>query len=126
MASWLHKAGVCPGDRVAIAMRNRPEWGVAFVATALLGAIPAPLNSFGLREELHAALADLAPKVVFCDPERHARIAGDGAPDQFHDLGAHRHGIEHVALDHLEPRMTDEAALGKGVAMTVVEDHHVV
>ncbi|MDD2991213.1 MAG: class I adenylate-forming enzyme family protein [Zoogloea sp.] len=81
VASWLHKAGVCPGDRVAIAMRNRPEWGVAFVATALLGAIPAPLNSFGLREELHAALADLAPKVLFCDPERHARVAGDGAPD---------------------------------------------
>ena len=81
VASWLHKAGVCPGDRVAIAMRNRPEWGVAFVATAMLGAIPAPLNSFGLREELHAALADLAPKVLFCDPERHARVAGDGAPD---------------------------------------------
>ena len=71
---------MCPGDRVAIAMRNRPEWAVAFVATTLLGAIPAPLNSFGLREELHAALADLAPKVLFCDPERHARIASEGAP----------------------------------------------
>jgi len=81
VATRLHEAGVCPGDRVAIAMRNRPEWGVAFVACALLGAIPAPLNSFGLREELHAALNDLAPKVLFCDPERHARIAGEGAPD---------------------------------------------
>lgn len=81
VATRLHGAGVCPGDRVAIAMRNRPEWGVAFVASALLGAIPAPLNSFGLREELHAALNDLAPKVLFCDPERHARIAGEGAPD---------------------------------------------
>lgn len=81
VASWLHKAGVCPGDRVAIAMRNRPEWGVAFAASALLGAIPAPLNSFGLHEELQAALDDLKPKVLFCDPERHARVAGDGAPD---------------------------------------------
>ena len=81
VASWLHKAGVCPGDRVAIAMRNRPEWGVAFAASALLGAIPAPLNSFGLHEELQAALDDLKPKVLFCDPERHARIAGEGAPD---------------------------------------------
>lgn len=81
VATRLHEAGVCPGDRVAIAMRNRPEWGVAFVASALLGAIPAPLNSFGLREELHAALNDLAPKVLFCDPERHARIAGEGAPN---------------------------------------------
>ena len=35
----------------------------------------------GRYAQLHAALADLAPKVLFCDPERHARIAGDGAPD---------------------------------------------
>jgi long-chain acyl-CoA synthetase len=42
--------------------------GVAFVATALLGAIPAPLNSFGLREELHAALADLAPRCCSATP----------------------------------------------------------
>lgn len=81
VAARLHAAGVRPGDRIAIAMRNRPEWGVAFVASALIGAVPAPLNSFGLREELHAALADLGAKVVFCDPERQARIAGEGAPD---------------------------------------------
>lgn len=80
VAARLHAAGVGRGDRVAIAMRNRPEWGVAFVASALLGAIPAPINSFGLGEELRAALADLRPRVLFCDPERHARIAGDGAP----------------------------------------------
>lgn len=81
VAARLHAAGVRPGDRVAIAMRNRPEWGVAFVASVLIGAVPAPINSFGLREELHAALNDLAPRVLFCDPERHARIAGEGAPE---------------------------------------------
>jgi long-chain acyl-CoA synthetase len=41
------EVGVRPGDRIAIAMRNRPEWAVAFVAAALVGALPVPLNSFG-------------------------------------------------------------------------------
>ena len=41
-----------PGDRIAIAMRNRPEWAVAFAAASLVGAIPAPINSFGTGAEL--------------------------------------------------------------------------
>lgn len=72
MQSW----GVRPGDRVAIAMRNRPEWGVSFIATALIGAIPAPLNSFGLKQELNAALTDIEPSVLLCDPERLERLGG--------------------------------------------------
>ena len=82
VAAALRQDGLAPGDRVAIAMRNRPEWAVAFAAAALLGAIPAPLNSFGLRGELRSALADVEPAVLFCDPERLARIEGDtGVPD---------------------------------------------
>ena len=69
--------GLKAGDRVAIAMRNRPEWAVAFAATALLGAVPAPLNSFGLREELLTGLRDLQPKWLLCDADRFARVATD-------------------------------------------------
>jgi long-chain acyl-CoA synthetase len=69
--------GVRPGDRVAIMMRNRPEWAVAFAAAASIGAVPAPVNSFGLRDELLAVLRDLAPRVVVCDADRLARVAGD-------------------------------------------------
>ncbi len=69
--------GVQAGDRVAIAMRNRPEWAVAFVAVALLGAVPAPLNSFGLREELLSGLRDIQPRWLICDPERFAHVQGD-------------------------------------------------
>ena len=65
------------GDRVAIAMRNRPEWAVAFVAVALLGAVPAPLNSFGLREELLSGLRDIKPRWLICDPERFAHVQND-------------------------------------------------
>ena len=69
--------GVRAGDRVAIAMRNRPEWAVAFAAAAMLGAVPAPLNSFGLRDELLSGLRDVQPVWLLCDPERFAHVQGD-------------------------------------------------
>ena len=69
--------GLQPGDRVAIAMRNRPEWAVAFAAVALLGAVPAPLNSFGLRDELLANLQDIRPRWLLCDAERFAHVGAD-------------------------------------------------
>jgi long-chain acyl-CoA synthetase len=77
IAAQLRAWGVQPGDRVAIAMRNRPEWAVVFAAAALIGAVPAPLNSFGLGEELHAAIDDVEPRVFACDAERLARIEGN-------------------------------------------------
>ena len=72
--------GLQPGERVAIALRNRPEWAVAFAAVALVGAIPAPLNSFGLGEELSASLHDLQPRWLVCDQDRLERLAGRNLP----------------------------------------------
>lgn len=69
--------GLRAGERVAIAMRNRPEWAVAFAAVALIGAVPAPLNSFGLRDELLANLQSVKPGWLICDQERHVRVASD-------------------------------------------------
>lgn len=69
--------GVQKADRVAIALRNRPEWAVAFAAVALLGAIPVPLNSFGLHDELMDNLRDVQPVLLVCDQVRHERVAAD-------------------------------------------------
>ena len=66
--------GVRAGDRIAIAMRNRPEWVVAFAAAALLGAVPVPLNSFGLVGELMPAIDDTTPAWLICDQDRHERV----------------------------------------------------
>lgn len=74
LASWMNQQGVRPGQAVAIAMRNRPEWAAAFAATALIGAVPAPLNSFGLREELELALDSIQPVLLICDQERAQRL----------------------------------------------------
>lgn len=77
LASWMHRQGIKPGQRVAIAMRNRPEWVAAFAATALIGAVPAPLNSFSQGEELRAALDDLQPALLICDTDRLLRLECD-------------------------------------------------
>ena len=62
------------GDRVAIAMRNRPEWAVAFAAAALVGAVPVPVNSFGLGSELMSNLDDTTPAWLICDADRYERV----------------------------------------------------
>ena len=63
------------GDRVAIAMRNYPEWSVAFWAAAAAGAVVVPLNAWWTGEELHYGLADSGATILICDQERAERIA---------------------------------------------------
>ncbi len=50
--------GVELGDRVAIAMRNLPEWAMAFWGAAAAGAVVVPLNAWWTSPELHYGLAD--------------------------------------------------------------------
>jgi long-chain acyl-CoA synthetase len=76
LAHWLRdEAGVAKGDRVAIAMRNFPEWSVAFWAAASVGAIVVPLNAWGTKDELAYGLTDSGTKLLFCDIERWERVA---------------------------------------------------
>ncbi len=71
--------GVRTGDRVAIAMRNYPEWSVAFWAAAAAGAVIVPLNAWWTGEELAYGLADSGTKVVVVDGERQERLAAEWA-----------------------------------------------
>ena len=69
--------GVAPGDRVAIVMRNFPEWSIAFWAAAAAGAIVVPLNAWWSAAELGYGLRDSGATVAFLDAERHERLAAD-------------------------------------------------
>jgi len=66
--------GVRKGDRVAIAMRNYPEWSLAFWGASAAGAVVVPLNSWGKGSELAYALEDSGARVLIADAERIARI----------------------------------------------------
>ena len=75
LAHQLAADGVKKGDRVAVIMRNLPEWPAAFWAGVLLGAIITPLNAWWTGAELEYGLADSGSKVAFVDDERLARVA---------------------------------------------------
>lgn len=72
----INHYGIQKGDRVAIAMRNYPEWMSSFIAITAVGAVAVPLNSWGKAKELGFALEDAQAKVVFCDQSRLDLIAG--------------------------------------------------
>ncbi|MFE1600604.1 class I adenylate-forming enzyme family protein [Methylobacterium sp. ID0610] len=74
LSADLIRGGLRPGDRVAIAMRNLPEWPVAFFAALLAGGVAAPLNAWWTGAELEYALTDSGAAVAIVDAERLARI----------------------------------------------------
>lgn len=76
VAGWLHQQGLRAGDRVAIAMRNYPEWMLIYWACVSSGLTVVGLNAWWFADELGAALDGCAPKAIFCDSERQDRIAG--------------------------------------------------
>ena len=74
VAGWLAAHGVAPGDRVAIAMRNYPEWLLVYWAALSMGATAVGMNAWWTGPELAYAIEDSAPKVVVCDAARLERL----------------------------------------------------
>ena len=71
LASHLQEVcGVQKGDRVALAMRNYPEWIISFWAALSIGAIIVPLNAWWKGQELGYGLRDSGSRVLLCDAER--------------------------------------------------------
>jgi len=73
-AKWarilVNDYGIRKGDRVAIAMRNYPEWPVCFWAASLAGAVVVPLNAWWTAHELEYGISDSGSKVLFADGQR--------------------------------------------------------
>ena len=75
----MERYGVAPGDRVAIAMRNLPEWVVSFAAITSIGAVAVSLNGWWTADELDYGLADSGARVLVADPERIERTRASTA-----------------------------------------------
>ncbi|MBL8555634.1 MAG: acyl--CoA ligase [Phenylobacterium sp.] len=74
VANWLLAQGVTPGDRVAVAMRNYPEWMLIYWACACIGAACVGMNAWWTAPEMAYGMKDAEPKVLFADAERIARL----------------------------------------------------
>ena len=75
--AWILKDryAIEKGDRVAISMRNYPEFCLAFMAITDIGAIAVPLNAWWQADELIYGLTHSGSKLFFVDQERTDRIA---------------------------------------------------
>lgn len=71
----VEEYGIQKGDRVAISMRNYPEWIIAFEATTAIGAIAVAMNALWQPEEMAFGLRDCGAKVLIADRERLERLA---------------------------------------------------
>lgn len=107
-AEMRDKYGVQKGDRVAIVMRNYPQWPLGFYAALSLGAIATPMNSWWTAEELEYGLSFAGVKLAVMDLQIYERIRDHlhKLPDLQHILIA-RDSAEEIA----DPRVSSLDAI---------------
>ncbi len=74
VANWLVAHGVQPGDRVAVAMRNYPEWMLSYWACVSIGVACVGMNAWWTGPELVYGVTDSDPSVIIADVERLDRL----------------------------------------------------
>jgi len=77
VAAWLVKRGVKQGDRVAVGMRNYPEWAMAHWAIQCIGAVTVSLNAWWIADELRYAFTDSGATAAIVDGERLDRLSDE-------------------------------------------------
>lgn len=93
LATWMLANGITKGDRVAVGMRNYPEFAMAFWAIQSIGAVMVSLNAWWIGEELKYALSDSGAIAAIVDGERFERLT----PEMRTELG-----ISHVVVARSE------------------------
>jgi long-chain acyl-CoA synthetase len=69
-AQLVDDYGITTGDRVAICMRNDPEWVLSFAAIVSIGAISVSLDAWWTEDEMDDALEDSGARVLIAARER--------------------------------------------------------
>ncbi len=70
IANWAQAQGIKAGDRIAVAMRNFPEWTLWYWAMVSIGVTIVGVNAWWVTDELDYGLQDSAPKLLVLDEER--------------------------------------------------------
>ena len=96
LVAHLSANGIGHGDRVAIAMRNYPEWVISYWATISLGAAVVGMNAWWTGREMEFGLTDCGAKALICDSERLERVEplleGLRSSDRLHVVVARTEG----------------------------------
>jgi len=89
-AGALRDRGLQRGDRVAIVLRDSPEFIAAFLGAVKIGAIAVPLSTFARPEELAALQKDCGARFAITEADSDLLVAGmseaDPAPTRPDDM----------------------------------------
>jgi len=80
-AGALRDRGLQRGDRVAIVLRDSPEFMAAFLGAVKIGAIAVPLSTFARPEDLVALQGDSGARFTITEADSDLLVAGMGATD---------------------------------------------
>ncbi|HCC43690.1 MAG TPA: fatty acid--CoA ligase, partial [Gammaproteobacteria bacterium] len=100
--------GVKKGDRVAISMRNYPEWIMAFNAITSIGSIAVAMNSLWQSEEMEFGLRDSGAKVLFADDERVRRLTPINANLDIEVIAVRVEELPSGNFRHLDDLLSEE------------------
>ena len=92
VAYFISSLGIKKGDRVAVILENRTEWGIIFFALSYIGAVAVPLDPQGPEEHIKNILYDSGAESVFIAKEN----------QRLHGFFGALEGIKHVIVIGLE------------------------
>lgn len=110
----IEEYGIKKGDRIALAMRNYPEWPVVFWATVSIGAVIVPLNAWWTGAELEYALQHCGARLIFTDLQRAEMLVETHIPTLEHIIKVRS---DDSPLANVKEFSTLMAALNSGQSM---------
>lgn len=78
LAVHLGQLGITQGDRIGIAMRNRAEWIIGFIAIIRIGGIATLVNSRSAGNDMRDALEATGARIVLSDTQRSESLHAAG------------------------------------------------
>ena len=133
IASFLSHKGIQQGDRAAIFLEGRPEWGIVYLGISFLGAVAVPIDIQLSVEEVRNLIQDSGSKAIFIS-ERSSRTLKDASKGlkpievitidtrEFFDILTHPHltSLSPVSLDDIASLIYTSGTTGrpKGVMLT--------
>jgi steroid-24-oyl-CoA synthetase len=106
-AMLKQKYGVKKGDRIALIMRNYPEWCISYIAATAMGAVIVPMNGWWTTEELNFALDDCGANIVIADRERVERLKPLINKNTLHVIAVRCEGDQPDGVSHYKAIMAD-------------------
>jgi long-chain acyl-CoA synthetase len=109
-ASGLIARGIAPGDRVALCMRNCPDYLVALFGTWIAGAAVVPINAKLHPKEVAFILEDAGAKLCVVTPDPGAALVGATTLDLIDVTGADFAALCRTAPARIVARAPDDLA----------------